>query len=210
MTGEREVVLSIRPEWCWEIIARRKTIEVRKSAPMYGVGKHGMLPYKCYIYCTLGGQTLYRSHADGEIRLYHKEAPAAFRHHTVMNGKVIGEFACGRVDRYGVFGTDRMHLGYRLVDKQFRIWPIPYAEIGMSEDELEAYGGGKELRGLHISGLTVYDKPRELGDFRRACENGLYCESCAMYNAHEDACGNEALRLRRPPQSWCYVKRFVS
>lgn len=206
----KSIMLSIRPEWCWEIIARRKSVELRKKAPMYGVEKHGMLPYKCYIYCTSGGQTLYRSHADGEIRLYHKAAHEAFRHHTVMNGTVIGEFLCKRVDRYAVCGTDQMSLGYRLVDKRFYIWPIPYAEIGMSEDELEAYGGGKELRGLHISELKVYDQPRELEEFRRACENDLYCESCAMYSEHEDACGNEALRIRRPPQSWCYVKRFVS
>lgn len=60
--------------------------------------------------------------------------------------------------------------------------------------------------GWHISNLKIYDTPRELSEFRRACKNDWYCESCAMYREHEEICGNASLRLRRPPQSWCYVE----
>ena len=45
-------------------------------------------------------------------------------------------------------------------------------------------------------------------DNRLACPNSFYCESCAMYRGNDGTCGNESLRLRRPPQSWCYVEEM--
>lgn len=54
----------------------------------------------------------------------------------------------------------------------------------------------------------MYDAPRELGEFRRVCPNDLYCDSCAMYWENNGTCGNESLRLKRPPQSWCYVEEM--
>lgn len=71
---------------------------------------------------------------------------------------------------------------------------------------MDYLGNGKEGHGLHISKLTIYEKPRELSEFRRVCANDLYCESCAMYQATNGACGNRALYLRKPPVSWCYVE----
>ena len=60
--------------------------------------------------------------------------------------------------------------------------------------------------GWHISSLLIYDRPRELTEFRRACPNSWYCESCAMYWENNGTCGNESLYIKRPPQSWCYVE----
>lgn len=60
--------------------------------------------------------------------------------------------------------------------------------------------------GWHISDLRIYDQPRELTEFRRACPNDLYCEACAMYSNNNGICNNGALPLRRPSQSWCYVE----
>ena len=68
------------------------------------------------------------------------------------------------------------------------------------------YSNGKEVYGWHISDLVIYDKPKELSEFMKPCENDLYCEECAMYNEFEEQCHNEALRITRPPQSWCYVE----
>ncbi len=78
----------------------------------------------------------------------------------------------------------------------------------LSDVEIMNYlGNGVEGHGLHIAGLTIYDRPREITEFRKICQYGM-CESCAMYNAHENTCGNAALILRRPPQSWCYVEEI--
>lgn len=45
-----------------------------------------------------------------------------------------------------------------------------------------------------------------LSEFRRACPNSWYCESCAMYWENNGTCGNASLQIKRAPQSWCYVK----
>lgn len=42
----------------------------------------------------------------------------------------------------------------------------------------------------------------------KPCENDLYCEVCAMYSEFEEKCYNEALRIKKPPQSWCYVEQL--
>lgn len=60
--------------------------------------------------------------------------------------------------------------------------------------------------GWHISDLLIYDRPRELTAFWRACPNSWYCESCAMYWENNGTCGKESLYIKRPPQSWCYVE----
>ena len=68
------------------------------------------------------------------------------------------------------------------------------------------YVGERVCYGWHISGLKVYDTPKELDAFRRACVHSWYCESCAMYRENDGTCGNESLHLKRPFQSWGYVE----
>lgn len=60
--------------------------------------------------------------------------------------------------------------------------------------------------GWRITDLVIYDAPHELNSFRRVCPEDLDCESCAMHRENTGRCGNEALYLRRAPQSWCYVE----
>jgi predicted transcriptional regulator len=45
-------MLSIRPKWVEKIARGEKTIEVRKTRPKMDT------PFKCYIYCTIGGRDL--------------------------------------------------------------------------------------------------------------------------------------------------------
>mgnify|MGYP002764735191 CR=1 FL=1 len=101
-------------------------------------------------------------------------------------GKVIGEFICDRC--CGI-----VCVGFDVVNE-------------LTREDLEAYLAGGEGYGWHISDLLIYDQPRELTAFRRACKNSWYCESCAMYWENNGTCGNESLQIRRPPQSWCYVE----
>ena len=65
---------------------------------------------------------------------------------------------------------------------------------------------GRRFYAWHISELVIYEKPKELSDFRMVnteclrhgedgvpvCEKGNLCQIC---------------QVRRPPQSWCYVVR---
>lgn len=192
LNNTRGVLFSVRPEWNWKIATGEKNVEVRKKAPNI------QTPYKGFLYCT-DGKTLYRSAHDGEIRLYKKKAHKAFEHHTVFNCKVWAEFICDA----------DIPLLFECSDPAALVTHYEVPGTCLSDVEIMEYlGNGKQGHGLHISGLTIYDKPRELAEFRRVCGNDLYCESCAMYNTHAEKCGNAALHLHRPPQSWCYVEEI--
>ena len=178
----KAVLISIRPKWVEKIASGEKIIEVRKTLPKLDT------PFKAYIYCTMPDakdpHNILELHgADGKIRK--------------ANGKVIGEFTCDRIDRLAP------------ADEPYGIYDIGddyVLQTCLENGALWDYGHGTPLYGWHISDSLIYDQPRELTAFRRACKNSWYCESCAMYWENNGTCGNESLQIRRPPQSWCYVE----
>ena len=185
----KAVMLSIRPKWCEKIASGEKTIEVRKTRPKLDT------PFKCYIYCTLPKYP----HEDFIATDYPR--PQFYG-----GGKVIGEFTCDRIYKIDKDSTDFLFkTGGLSVYKQAAEEKCGLC-VAMTDDELHGYLGHCQGYGWHISDLRIYDQPRELTEFRRACPNDLYCEACAMYSNNNGICNNGALPLRRPPQSWCYVE----
>lgn len=191
----KAVLISIRSGGCQKIINGRKTIEVRKTRPKMDT------PFKCYIYCTQSADILWilkereRSLHPDKIADVFKAAKCggAYR----GNGKIIGEFTCNRVTN--LFSNSRFWLDEDDV-----------LHTCLSAAEMRKYANGANgLYGWHISNLRIYDTPRELDDFRRACKNDWWCESCAMYRENDGTCGNGSLQIRRPPQSWCYVEEQI-
>ena len=182
----KAVMLSIRPKWVEKIANGEKTIEVRKTKPKLDT------PFKCYIYCTLQG-------SNEIIRVDHGRDVAKWNRGKWADrkGKVIGEFTCDRIFSINVFDNGSIQN-----------WLFEHMERScLTYEELADYiGNGKTGYGWHISDLLIYDQPRELTAFRRACPNSWYCESCAMYWENNGTCGNESLYIKRPPQSWCYVE----
>lgn len=135
-------------------------------------------PFKCYIYCTQSGVAL-----------------GAWGKH----GKVVGEFTCERIALIAYDGGELSSTTNAAFSPATCLTP----------SEIIAYIGDKgRCYGWHMSNLRIYDTPRELSEFRRACPNSWYCESCAMYRENNGTCGNERLQLKRPPQSWCYVEEM--
>lgn len=201
----RAVLISIKPQWCELIASGEKTVEVRKTRPKIET------PFKVYIYCTQGkladlgviGQTIY------EKRM-----------------KVIGEFVCDEITEYeGEFYDDETYEnikkiihtadweGYPEIDYNF------IAENGEENSlcksscltwaELRNYMGEgiNTFYAWHISDLVVYGEPRELNSF---CRNGE-CSRCGWLEdgrclkRDEQNCYNKH-RVKRSPQSWCYVE----
>lgn len=174
---ETAVLLSIRPEWCQKIFRGEKTMEIRKSFPKDFQGQ----PFKCFIYCTKGQNAGFRLEPDGGLMR--------------LDGTVIGEFTCDRV---------------------YEIAPLNHApddleaQACMDRDQIWEYTHGKGYA-WHITALKTYKTPLDLAAFHLRCENALrWCNNggCAMHIEHPangNCCGNYALQLNRPPQSWCYV-----
>jgi predicted transcriptional regulator len=180
-----------RPKWCEKIANGEKTIEVRKTKPKLET------PFKCYIYCTLP-------------KYPHENFIATDypRPQFYGGGKVIGEFTCDRI--YGI--------GKRGIPENFDYCYLSLNEWGnddieteiraisascVSKEELNAYGAKAPLLyGWHISDLRIYDAPRELSEFERPYE----CNECdAKWATECNACHEEG-KIKRAPQSWCYVE----
>lgn len=186
----KAVLISIRPRWVQKIVDGEKTVEVRKTRPKLAP------PFKCYIYCTLGGI---------------KKMPKDYIAENFERGKIVGEFVCDKINWL-------VHVGFmgvpeppelRICDERTMITSPADALLDaacLSAEEVESWLRFDDGYGWHISDLRIYAAPRELGGFRRACPEELNCESCALHSEYTDRCGNETLYLHRAPQSWCYVE----
>ena len=175
----KAVMLSIRPKRVEKIANGEKTIEVRKTKPKLDT------PFKCYIYCTLQGcNEFFRVDLGRDVAKWNRGKWAD------RKGNVIGEFICDRI---------------------YELAPLNHApddvekQACLTREEIVNYLKGTGY-GWHIVDLRIYDQPRELTEFRRACPNSWYCESCVMHWENNGTCGNERLQIKRPPQSWCYVE----
>lgn len=218
----KDVLMSVLPYWVFLIIAqkmgwnvdREKTIEIRKSFPQ---DKNWNKRVK--IYC-------------GKNKKSFREIPKEYQ--PLMKkflGKVIGEFVCNRIDEYTAeFVNDgdcyedvRRHWidddgeeDFEIITSNGRDNPEDcelFKNSCLSYAELKKYIGENfhdiPFYGWHISDLKIYDKPKELSEFNKPfvfddrpmkdwCHN--HCEICDEENCKYD------LRIKRPPQSWCYVE----
>lgn len=202
----KSVLISIQPKWCELIASKKKTLEVRKTRPKIET------PFKCYIYCTKSENEFLQSRNN--VLFYCENRDFIGGHgcglYQRLNGKVIGEFECDRIQSYECeFVDDDCYeeIASVFVDEDedetgFIEWSndsdFPYESIDLYKESCVPYEELKKYIGLgfnkfygwHISDLVIYDKPKELSEF--VVERYLCLE-----------------RLTRPPQSWCYVEGGV-
>ncbi|MDE7438942.1 MAG: hypothetical protein K2N23_00270 [Clostridia bacterium] len=227
----KAVLISIQPYYVFLIIARlmgwnipqEKTVEVRKDYP-----KDNAWNKEVRIYCSKNSKSFKR--IPKQYQPFMKK----------LLGKVIGEFVCDRIDEYHTefYAEDNVYQEIRRVwlDPDYD-YPYEDFEIIASNDaenlgdnqllrdsslslyELKqyvGYGWGRVF-GWHISDLKIYDKPKELGEFKYPCrrgyndinnawcyrERGLRLTMCKYNDMKNSRC---SAYLTRPPQSWCYVE----
>lgn len=174
------VLISIQPKWCELIASGKKTVEVRKTKPKLET------PFKCYIYCT--------EKDYDKIFCIDK-----FMHKVFLDGKgkqkIIGEFVCNLMTSFKAMGEVQALYNEA-------------KETCISHDEIIKYANGKRLYYWHISDLKIYDTPKALSEFYQYCKGECtgckYLEWIEMYGS--DACMRK--RIKRPPQSWCYVEQL--
>ena len=187
----KSVLISIQPIWCELIANGKKTVEVRKTKPKLET------PFKVYIYCTQDKK--FNFCTDNGEQYTH-----------IGNGKVIGEFIC---DYF--YGICQFGFGIAIYDEQKSIIE-PQDLLNWScltEEQLIDYFDNGDGYAWHISNLVIYDKPRELGEFKKECKlkcdmrslEEPPCEKCEHLVA-SFGCGRT---ITRPPQSWCYVESEV-
>lgn len=209
----KAVLISIQPKWCEKIANGEKTIEVRKTAPKE-------VPFKVYIYCTKHGkqffhngigekECLFKNPDTGKIKFdYAFEVMCCkndYSKDNFLSGKVIGEFVCDWITEINP------HCDIDgCVNQYIHGYPAILGDDCLSFNEMNAYLGNKKGYDWHISDLVIYDKPKDLSEFRKPCPYGdLPCWICPSCDKDENdnliQCFNT---VSRPPQSWCYVEEL--
>lgn len=138
-------------------------------------------PFKVYIYETKGATETPWVDEDG---------------HYIYKGKgqVIGEFICDKVDEYAYDYCDGVDIDDDTI-----------LDTAIDREDINIYAKGKTLYGWHISDLKVYDKPKELSEFRIPCKTSCRnCKKPLYYDCWREENGIKV--VTRPPQSWCYVE----
>lgn len=218
----KAVMWALHPKQCENIVNGKQTIIVSKT-----ILKDVIPPFKVYIYSTKE-MLLTRSHYNRDIYATNKKAQSALETvgNQTLSGKVIGEFVCDSIEQ--------IVLDYNLVLKKFFYGNVTdLSPTCLSEEELQKYAGIKPLYFLHISNLKIYDKPKELGEFKSVLTHkdirckyiskpynpyGKQLTICTLQNCycefhslgHQTDCdGYEQLKkstiITRPPKPWCYV-----
>ncbi len=188
----KSVLISIQPYWVFLIIAKamgwninkEKTVEVRKNYP-----KANDWDKTIKIYCSKDKKSF------AKIPKEYQPLMQQFL------GKVIGEFVCDKIDYWqNHYKTDVMHIA--------DMSNLSCVSIDDLLDYLGHYvdmnGVDKKLYAWHISDLVIYDKPKELSEFRPPCNHADYCTECKNYDFKTKDCR----RITRPPESWCYVEEI--
>lgn len=189
----KAVLMSIKPKWCEKIFSGEKTVEVRKTAPKLKP------PYKVYVYCTKEKEPLLEVIKDGDDlygEIYHGEI--IFVKGYRPKGKVIGEFVCDRVNEIKPC-FEYYADGYDIDDDYL-------SETCLTQGQLREYGNGKPLYGWHITKVKLYDKPKDIKEFRKPCPYGdLPCTKCPKCRKDKSGYIQCFNTVNHPPQSWCYV-----
>ena len=207
----KSVLISIQPRWCELIISGKKTVEVRKTRPKLET------PFKVYIYCTKNKEKLIDViHEGDEVYGFVHEGKPNFikipdENSTIYGmfkgGKIVGEFICRKIDIHSirdlVIKEDaESALKGTCLDKADVLRYIGYSS------GTDVYAKPYMFYGWRITDLVVYDKPRELSEFRTPCKmREMLCGICdyAVHGMDGDLidCNTS---LERPPQSWCYIE----
>lgn len=218
----KSIITSVSPYLCEKIVSDDCKILVKKSASKE-------VPFKCYIYCTKmrkKADLITKSEKFGRIMC---SARALFNRAEEYdaNGKVIGEFICDKVDNFycvsvpyqrennlgygqfidnGVYKVNNWHEGIaferndRYIDTMLNNYDLK--EMCLSAQELFDYiGVGKHLYAWHIADLKIYDKPKELSEFRTPKNPHR------IGNSHSWILDGYK-QIKQPPTSWQYVEEI--
>lgn len=192
----KSIMTSVSPYLCEKIANGQCKILVRKSALKE-------VPFKAYIYCTKTKNKWNLSDYEGAYQNSVGEIVYAQQH-------VIGEFICNEIEAFHEWELSPQGKFAEFEEKRLKKFLsascLSIAEVVHYRENLPYY---KPLYGWHISDLKIYDKPKELSEFKKPCptkEKGdcLTCD-CLADNDYGGICTNF---VTRPPQSYMFVEEM--
>lgn len=168
------ILASLKPYYYYLIGERKKPIEVRKSALKD-------LPQDIVFYM---------SKDEKSFAKIPKEFQEKYRKHF---GKVGIRAVVDNMDVYAYDCCDGVDIDDDML-----------LETMIDREYINIYAKGKPLYGWRIADLKIYDKPKELSEFRISCNRKNLCYSCNRFTGKPwDICNNS---ITRPPQSYMFVE----
>jgi len=201
----KSILISIQPQWVEKILNGEKTIEIRKTAPKCE------FPCKVYIYCTYGQGLTFYDDFIGTMLICQKVNKNT-TYSNMANGKVVAEFTLNGVVKFNIESIMFFGKHQELMQK---------SKLGGLS--LRKYLGNGVGYAWGIDNLKIYDKPKELREFRkdmdcddypcnknRDCKYNYYDTSEGCWACGIDFDGTNCIykQIKRPPQSWCYVEEL--
>ena len=174
----KSIITSVSPYLCGKIASGDCRMLVKKFALKE-------VPFKAYIYCTKAKSQWRYSDYEGAYENSEGEIVYAQQH-------IIGEFICDKVDRYPYDCCDGIDIDVDTI-----------LDTAIDREDINIYAKDKTLYGLHISDLKIYDKPKELSEFKTGCKG---CKEGDIYHCKFYCYGERP--LSRPPSSWQYVEEL--
>ena len=163
----KSVLRSVKPYWFYLICEGIKKVEVGKTAP-HSDEWDGIV----YLYCSKDKKSFNR-------------IPEEYRDkYRKYLGAVGAQFVCDKVIKtcgWRLRGNTGWCAKRTEAEEKFPTLAC------LTIDEIVEYAGGREVSGWHIADLKIYDKPRELSEFRKplsTMEKSLYYEQYFGCNVH--------------------------
>lgn len=187
----KSILRSIKPYWLYMILTKHKTIEVAKNFPK-SEEWNGIVE----MYCSKDMRSFNRIPEKDRVWM------------SKYVGKVACRFVCDKVVRT---------CGWRLRGNTQQCAKRTVEETELPKlsclaiDEIVDYAGSenREVVGWHISDLKIYDKPRELIEFRQPCKKSdLLCCCCDRSITSDDGYVSCNCKISRPPQSYMFVEEL--
>ncbi len=176
------ILLSMKPQRCEKVVSGEITIDIRKTRVNI------VTPFKVYLYCT---------------------KPKRANSDKVKVGHVVGEFICKSISYYPFREMFAPPLWEEILGNAYYITCGELDKTGMSYEELCSYGNEKDVYGLEISDLEIYDVPKPLNDFYYAgapdsCElEDELCAYCSATDYGETKCYSTPNGYYMCEGSWC-------
>jgi predicted transcriptional regulator len=169
----KAVMISVKPKWCAKIMNGEKTIEVRRNKALANAIKKLIDEYgyaDIYVYCSKDSkQRLYPvSLLDKSNQVFKR----AYRETKIdnrtnyLNGKVPFKFRCYKVDDYVNGRKWSWKVGAPMWGA-CNDYEYILKDTCLTDDELRNYADDLSFYAIHISHLEIFDKPKELSEFKQ-------------------------------------------
>lgn len=214
----KSIMTAVSPYLCEKIANGDCKILVRKTVPKE-------VPFKAYIYATKP-KKFYKcgavSTSDELLWLANGkvEMGDGFKfwadgdEYQCLNGRIIGEFICNEVEEFHEWELSPQG---KFADFERERLEKFLTDACLSEEEVVRYRANlpyyEPLYGWHISDLKIYDKPKELSEFKTPPCEKPDCGGCkyrVVINTPEtfeiDCFVVNGREITRPPQSYMFVE----